>query len=117
MPKLVGSWNFEDKDITLGEQFRYEIVGGIHRLHVKKAQYDTAGKYGFKCGKKFTFAAVTMKEMEIDILSGATDLRIKGSLSISFRFFEQRFFKGAGISNKLGMRIIFNYRKRAQKIW
>ena len=61
----------------MGERYRYEIDGGIHRLHIKRAQYDTVGKYGFRCGKKVTFSAVTMKEMDVDILSGATDLRIK----------------------------------------
>ena len=81
MEKLEGVWTYEDREITLGDFFRYEIDGKVHRLHVKNAQYDTVGKYGFRCGKKVTWAAVTMKEMEIDILSGATDLR-KGQLNL-----------------------------------
>lgn len=77
VPKLEGFWTFEDNPIRLSDRIQYEIDGCIHRLHIKNATYDIVGKYGFKCGKKFTFSAVTMKEIEVDILSGPTDLQIK----------------------------------------
>ena len=75
--KLEGFWTFEDEPIRYSDRLAYEIDGTIHRLHIKDASYDIVGKYGFKVGKKFTFSAVTMKEIEVDILSGPTDLQIK----------------------------------------
>ena len=75
--KLTGFWTFEDEPIRLSDRYQYEVDGTKHMLHVKGASYDCIGKYGFKCGKKFTFSAVTVKEIEVDILSGATDLQIK----------------------------------------
>ena len=75
--KLKGFWTFEDEPIRLSDRYVYEIDGTKHRLHIKNASYDCIGKYGFKCGKKFTFSAVSVKEIEVDILSGATDLQIK----------------------------------------
>ena len=75
--KLKGFWTFEDEPIRESDRYVYEIDGTRHMLHIKGASYDCIGKYGFKCGKKFTFSAVTVKEIEVDILSGATDLQIK----------------------------------------